>query len=356
MAIKLINRTCVDLKAACARKICQFFVLTIGIFNSCISQTRNPNWVNPFIPNKTDLFLHSTLYVNFEAPGEKGVLGGLIKELRLQAFVDFQHHTRLIIKNETYIEPERFVNDIIYGKQIKNRFNEIRLNYYNTITIPRDSLWLAHGITFDLDVGRIEWLPRFSSPQLILANIPLYLYPKQFWGAAVQVSIPLLKNKDVEISLRGHTGDLFKRERLRPTLEDAYITAKRFTDFKLGVEVQIGRALGYSHVINYAHITFSPLFEKVQCNIKLGKLPTFDESPYGIHFGISRKFKYLSIGGFYEKRLRESKNYKNAGIYWRLIGPPKLARFIRNYNINFSFNNNAAVAFIPLAQATIHHK
>ena len=126
--------------------------------------------------------------------------------------------------------------------------------------------------------------------------------------------------------------------------------------YSLGLSTQIGIAQGSQHIVNFAQILYKPKLENLQCDVRIGKLPTYDETPYGIHLGITRRFKYISLGGYYEKRLNQNTKGEIAGVQWNIIEPPKLAKFVSTFNLFYDFNTNTIWMWIPILKINIQYK
>jgi hypothetical protein len=120
--------------------------------------------------------------------------------------------------------------------------------------------------------------------------------------------------------------------------------------------MQFGIAQGCPEYINYAYLKYLPQWEKIHFTFKLGYLPTYGETPWGIHMGLYRNFKYIRLGGFYERRLNQNTTGEIGGITFGIIGPPKLAKFLRNFNVHFLLNSNKIWMMIPVVQLKIQHK
>lgn len=274
-----------------------------------------------------------------------GIDASFTDQMYVQANLQYSRNTELVIRNRT-----RSINN-----SLQNKFSDIYFNYRKNFKAKKNIKIFKYGSSLNLKVGVIEWFPIFTNVQLILENAEKYINPSQIYGGSIVSITPLTKDKSLRVQLGAHTGDLINNK-LDPEIFDLFLNYTKVFKYNLGISTQVGIAQGSQHVVNFAQITYQPKFEKLQLDIRAGKLPTHDESPYGIHLGLTRRFKYISLGGYYERRLNQDTQGEIAGIQWNIIGPSKLAKFVSSFNLYYDFNQNTIWMWIPILKIDINYK
>lgn len=293
------------------------------------------------IPQSTEISVRS----NFHWFLNDGFDTNFTDQMYVQVSLKYSSNFEFVVINKS-----KWINNFL-----QNKFSDVYLNYHNNFKANANIPVFKYGTFLNLKIGVIEWYPTYTNIQLILANADKFINPDQIYGASITSITPLTSDNSLTIHLSAHTGDLIHKK-LNPELLDLYTNYTKIFKYNLGLATQIGIAQGSQHVVNFAHILYQPKIEKMQFDFKLGKLPTIDESPYGIHVGFTRTFKYISIGGYYEKRLNQTAGTKIGGISWSIIGPPKLAKFVSAFNWIYDFNTNTIWMWIPILRIDIKNK
>jgi len=294
-----------------------------------------------FIPQTTSFSINS----NFHWFINEGIHGKFVDQMYINANLRYNRNLQIVVINKTKLK-----NDTL-----QNKFSDIYFNYTNNFKANAKIPIFKYGSYLNLKVGMLEWFPTFTNVQLILENAEKYINPSQIYGGSIISITPLTRDIALNIHLGAHTGDLIYNK-LDPELLDLYLNYTKIFKYSLGISTQIGIAQGSKHVVNFAHLLYQPKFEDIQFDVKIGKLPTIDETPYGIHLGFTRKFKYISLGGYYEKRLNQDTKGEIAGVSWSIIGPPKLAKFVSTFNLFYDFNTNTIWMWIPILKIDIRYK
>lgn len=294
-----------------------------------------------FIPRSTTIDLNT----NFHWFMHKGLNSKWTDQMYINARFKYTRNIDIVIVNKT-----KSVND-----KLENTFSDIYINYRNDFKANDKIPLFKYGSYLDLKIGMLEWFPTFTNVQLILENVDKYINPSHIYGGSVLSRTPLTRDKSLNFQLAAHTGDLIYND-LDPELLDLYLNYTKIFIYKLGISAQIGRAQGSKDFVNFAHIIYQPKLEEIQMDIKVGKLPTYEETPYGFHIGFSRNFKYISLGGYYEKRIDQNTKGNIAGVQWSIIGPPKLAKFVNTFNVFYDFNTTTLWMWIPIIKIDIQHK
>lgn len=240
------------------------------------------------------------------------------------------------------------------GDSVRHVLSDVRLSYYKLFT-PSDNIpVLSNGAILDVKLGMFEWFPTYSNVQQIIENADKFIYPSKIYGGSILLNSPLTKDQSLRFQFAAHSGDLINKE-LDPELLDVFLNYTRLFKYEIGVSAQVGQAQGSQHVVNYAHLLFQPKIEKLSFNVKLGKLPTYDNTPYGFHIGLSREFKYVLLGGYYERRLNQDTKGHIAGFSWHIKGPPALAKFVSTFSFIYDINSNTVWMWIPLLKIDIQY-
>lgn len=296
----------------------------------------------PFlIPQTTSFNVNS----NFHWFISDGINTNFTDQMYVRANLKYSRNFELVVINKTKLK-----NDTL-----QNKFSDIYFSYRNNFKANEEIPVFKYGSLMNIKVGILEWYPSFTNVQLILENAEKYMNPPQIFGGSINSNTPLTRDRSLIINLGAHTGDLINKK-LDPELYDLNMNYTKIFKYNLGISAQVGIAQGSQHLVNYAHILYQPKLEKMQIDVKIGKLPAYDVTPYGIHLGVTRKFKYISLGGYYEKRLNQNINGEIAGITWSIIGPPKLAKFVSTFNFFYDFNTNTIWMWIPIMKIDIQHR
>lgn len=284
-------------------------------------------------------------YSNFHWFLNDGFDANFTDHLYLRASLKYGRNFELVVINKT-----KFKSD-----SHQNKFSDIYCNYRGNIKDNARVPIFRYGTYLNLKIGVIEWYPTYTNVQLILENAEKFINPSQIYGGSIISITPLTRDKSLNINIGAHTGDLMHND-LDAELVNLFLNYTKKFKYSLGVSTQVGIAQGSRHVVNFAQVLYQPRLEKMQFDIRIGKLPTNDETPYGIHLGINRTFKYISLGGYYERRLNQETKGEIAGISWNIIGPPKLAKFVSTFNLFYDFNTNTIWMWIPLLKIDIQYK
>jgi hypothetical protein len=325
-------------------KINKFILLAFGyglLGISCILSQDSVKSVPFFVPQATS-FEVST---NFHWVTHDGIKDKFIDQMYINAYFKYIHGLQIVVTDKT-----KSVNG-----ETKSRFSDIYITYTDNFRANANIPVFKYGLYLNVKAGMQEWIPTFTNTQLILENAEKYINPQEIYGGSIVCSAPVTRDRAFSIYFGAHTGDVVHHY-TDPELLNLYASYTKMSRFNLGLSAQVGIAQGSRHIVNFAHLLYQPKFEELQCDIKAGKLPTVDAAPYGIHMGVKRDFKYISIGGYYEKRLYQNTRKQIAGISWHIIGPPKIAKFISTFNLFYDFNTNTVWMWIPFLKVDVQHR
>lgn len=294
-----------------------------------------------FIPQSTVVAINS----NFHWFIYDGFKGKFIDQAYISANIRYNRYIQIVIINKTKYN----------NSHLHNKFSDVYFNFTKNFKANTRAPIFKYVSFVNLKVGKLEFFPTYSNVQLILENADKFIEPRQIYGACIHTITPFLRDKSLNINLTAHTGDLIYRK-VKQELINLNMNYTKLFKYNLGVSVQVGIAEGSRHIVNFAHFLYQPKLKEMQFDFRIGKLPTHDESPYGIHVGFSRRFKYLVIGGYYEKRINQHFKGEIAGVQWNIIGPPKLAKLVSTFNFAYDFNMNTIWMWIPILKIDIKNK
>lgn len=270
--------------------------------------------------------------------------GFAMENFRLWTTLSIMRHLNFITLTESSVEKDAEWDD---WEARENRLAQCYLHYYRTFSL------LPYGFTLDAKAGKLEWYPNFSDMQFIVENIDLYEEPPSMYGASLRLTIPLNKKESLYAHFGGYSGDL-SADKIEPELKDAYlrVTPELFKD--VGLKAQIGQSEGTKHLVKEAYLSYAPtFFGNLTLDTRIGKLAGRDETPYGIHLGISRKFKYIELGGYYERRLEQDPDTEHIlGFYWTILAPEPLVKFINEFHIMYDTNSDTLHFTIPFLRVS----
>lgn len=319
------------------------FVNLIAISTIAHLACAQASW-NQLIPIKSELSLNTNFHWNLEESISKNEWD-LISQARLNGIITWSKYLTFNIVNEISFNK---------GQRVENEWRVFQLQYRRNIPTKKWPIF-KYGIRVDAKAGWLEWRPKLTNIQMIFDNADAYFNPSRFWGMSLYAVIPFTKDRALKLNIRGHSGDLFGKT-IEQNIQDVYINYQKTLKNKLGVSAQMGLAQGNQHFVNFAYFSYAPKWEDVKLTFKLGKLPARDETPYGVHFRISRTFKYIALGGYYERRLNQQTIEQIAGFSWRIVGPPKLLKIFSTFRLSFNFNTNTVLSNVPLFKVKVNHK
>ena len=319
-----------------------YLTILMYLISMAYSLAQTPAKQTPFFIPQSATF---SANANFHWYLNDGIDANICDQIHLRAELKYRNNLSLVILNKTNFK----------GNYRNNKFSDIYFAFFKSFRSNKKIPVFKYGTSLNLKVGVIEWYPSFTNVQLILENAEKFINPPQIYGGSLVSVTPLTNNKALTFHFGGHTGNLINHT-LDAELLDFYLNYTKVIKYDLGVAVQAGRAQGSQHIVNFANITYQPKLENLKFDIKAGKLPSVDQSPYGVHLGIVRTFKYIALGGYYEKRIDQHTRSEIAGIYWNIIGPPKLAKLISTFNLFYDFNTNRIWMWVPLIKLNIKYK
>lgn len=307
---------------------------------------------------RSDFFLKPralTLYANGNGMWEisEGVSGQWMDFLRIRGQLLLGWHLSLVAED---------ITRIYKNGPVVNELAQAYVQYSNAVSHKRKFPLFRYPTLITISTGKLVWYPTFRDPRLIAENIDLFKDPVSFYGISADLNMPLLRDRSLSIRISGHTGDLIGNA-TGPQLENLYVNFRHAIYKKFGIAVQVGIAQGSQHVINYAYLYYVPKIEQLQIGLKAGKLVSLDAIPYGFEISIERRFKYIAIGGYYQRRINQRSYFEQQkegsqifGFTWRITGPPKLKYIFDTYQFIYDSNTQTFRFIIPFCMANFFFK
>ncbi len=307
--------------------------------------------------NKTFFLKPRSLSFDFNGNGmwqiNEGLKGQWMDELRLRGQLQLVSNIGLVIENQT-----KFIKD---GDNI-NDISQAYIQYSKAFSHKGKFPLFKHSTFINIKVGKIEWYPTFQDIRLISENLDLFTNPYSFYGLSFNLRMPLLKDNSLVFNFSGHSGDIIEND-TKADIRNIYLSYnKEFID-DLGISIRVGKMQGCQHFINYAYLFYRPTIEKLQLGFKVGKLLSLDGIPYGFGVSIERKFKYIAVGGYYQRRINQKSYFEERntssqifGFTWRIIGPKKLKKVINTYQFIYDTNTETFRFVIPFFLSNIQFK
>ncbi len=268
-----------------------------------------------------------------------------MNEIRLWSSLSFPGHLSVcaVAKSRRDADP----TSSFWGKR-ETRLAEAYLRYYAKLPVP------PYGLRAIVKAGKVERYPRFSDLELIMENWDKYLNPDRFYGADVCLDIPLVRSGWLNAHADFSSGDLASSKPV-PVLYNAFLrlTPDLFVK-NFGLTAQVGRSEETKHWVSEAVVRYSPtVFRDLNVDLRAGRLPGRDSTPFGARISVWKPFKYIALGAYYERRLNQTAGTHLMGFSWRIIGPPWLARFMSTFLICYDTNTNTLWAHIPFVEVDI---
>ncbi len=322
------------------KKFLLLIILFIIFLCSRVSGQRFDGYSSMFSSYTTILDISS----NFHWRLADGINTNFVDKFKLNARFIFNKNIQFVFEDRIRYE----------NKNIKNKFADFYLNYTKRIKPNFEIPLFNYGTRLDIKLGIIEWIPTYTNIQLILENAEQFVNPSHIYGATLKSTTPLNAGNDLNLHFDAHTGDLLYND-IDAEIVNLFLDFRKTFKRQVGADIQAGLAQGSQHTLNFAYIFYTPQVENVSFTIKTGKLPSYDESPYGIHLGFMRKFKYIAVGAYYERRIDQNTKGEIAGISWSIIGPPALTKLVSTFNFYYDFNMDTIWMWLPLFNMSIRH-
>lgn len=254
-------------------------------------------------------------------------------------------------------------NNVILAAEVKsNKGNDAYWYEFNKRSTRLSQLYMQYSnmfpifkfdLTTNIRIGKLEYFPSYNEPQLILDNIDQFLNPPSFYGAIFTADMSFWKPIRLEGHFNANTADL-NNTNSKGSINDAYLSINPETKFKLGARVSAGKIQGTKYGVNEAYAYYSPMVQKIfRLDLRAGKLPGLDQTPYGVRIGGEGYFKYFALGAYYERRINQKNDEKFIGFYWRIINPPEVVSFLNSYQIIYDTNSDILRFNIPFLTITL---
>ncbi len=308
-----------------------FIIFNFSVF-PFISSSQNAYEKKP-VPVETTFQITSNYHWNIP----DGANGFFVDYLRAYFSFRLYNNLRFAAINESTFE----------GNTLHNDFPEYYVGYSFSSAMLKKPGILTHLEYLDLRAGRLRWFPKYSKITLFFSDPNSFIDPASFSGLSLYSRIMVIRKLNLKINIGAISGDVFTGDP-GARLYDLNVNWNQRVYKKLGFELQVGISQGSQHVVNWSYAYYEPKWNDVEFTLQAGKLPGYDESPYGMHVGLARNFNFIRIGGFYERRVDQHTRAEIAGITWGFIGNSTIAKIFNTFQINYDFNTNTVWVYIPV--------
>jgi hypothetical protein len=274
---------------------------------------------------------------------EEGLGGKWVDEIRFLGAVELSDEWRIVAVDEMRFD----------DNTTSNALTRAFIHYHKVFKFNKEKIGVPQSVSINVKAGLLEWYPSLNDPRLVAENIDKYFNPESFYGSSVQVRVPIDKKELLTAYVGAHTGDVLDAS-VKPALQDAYLILRLPLVKNTLINAQFGRYQGSKHLVNFCYLQYKPKVELVTFDVRAGKLPALDQSPYGIHIGVSRPFKFIEIGGYYQRRIDMIGNKQIFGVTWRFLKPKKLVEVMNTYNFLYDSNSNTLRFIIPFIHLNIN--
>jgi hypothetical protein len=273
---------------------------------------------------------------------DEGFGGKWVDEVRFTGAADLTEKWRVVAVDEMRFDDNRTSNNL----------TRVFIQYHNIFRFNKEKVLAPQSVSINLKAGLLEWYPALNDPRLVAENIDKYFNPQSFYGSSIQVRVPIDKKEILTAYLGAHTGDVLDAS-VKPALQDAYLMIKVPVVKNTQINAQVGKYQGSKHLVNFCYLQYKPTVELVTFDLRAGKLPALDQSPYGVHIGVIRPFKFIEIGGYYQRRLNMIGTKQIFGVTWRFLKPKKLVEVMNTYNFLYDSNTNTLRFIIPFIHLNV---
>lgn len=300
-----------------------------------------------FSQEETNSWLPKSVGIDLDADGKIGFgkvqSGFSANEIRLRSNITLHNNNRVVAVFKSRVPADKKWDD--WDSRI-NRLSEIYFQYSDNYRV------FERNLTVNAQVGKLEWFPRITDPRQILDNINLFIDPPNYYGGNLFLDYHMLPQWRVSGHFTGTTGDVIN-DNEKANVRDAFlrINPEFIKDF--GVNISTGKFQATKYAFNEAYAYYSPLlYERVRLDLRAGKLPGLDATPYGGRIGIEGQFEYIAVGGYFEQRLNQNKKERLLGFYWRILKPDELVNVLNTFHLLYDTDNDILRFIIPVFSIT----
>lgn len=271
-------------------------------------------------------------------------------------------------------------SDLIYTSAPETGNTNFRLAYLDINRKITKSKWIPKETRAYVKAGLLRWTPSYTDFVLISERyIDDFISDRNapYLGVASGVKVPILKHGRLTATIDAISGDLIDQE-VPVSIRNAHLqtqvqlfsnkeknfalwgeendSTKRFFS-ELSLSAQGGIADGYNDIFNYAFLAYELTYQQFSIELRGGRLPAFEQSPYGFGIYANRTFKYIKLGAYYQYRLnREIGTGQIAGFSFRIIRPQRLVEFWNAFNFWYNIYDNTFMFNVPLIRINMDFK
>ncbi len=310
-----------------------FFVFFVAAASSAAAQ-KSSSPSNKLIPSSSRVALFSEVLYSPNEP-----FSDAFRELRLNTDFFYPKGISFHTVSELALANRKLQN------QPQLRLAQAYIRWQKST--KKDSSVIAYSSS--LKVGHLQWFPPINQALVLAENINRFTQPLIFAGVDENFTLFVGKKRNLMIEVDVLVGDtLGTNSNLVFDFYNAFVRYKKVIYKNIVFNTQIGKALGYKHLVNYAYVSWRPKSEELQFDIQVGKLAGYEQSPFGASFGIERVFNAVAIGAFYQRRINQAEEKQIAGFTLQFLKPKWLATLTNTYSLYIDFSNRTVFMNIPL--------
>lgn len=254
---------------------------------------------------------------------------------------------------------------IVLSDQVRFYDNGVVVNYWeqayvNLFHYFSRNKFPPRGTRVYLKLGLIKWQSTYTDIILMSEKYMAdYLSPENrpLYGAGAGFYIPLIRKNILNAQFDDLMGWYQDSPHFTNMVKNAFLQGNLTIYKKLSVHAQAGLGDGYSKVLHYAYIAYKPKIESLYFDLRLGYLPGYESTPWGISIEVRRPFNFVELGGYYQYRFGWDPHAPQiAGFTFRFLKPKILVDIWNSYNFWYNFYDNTFYFSIPIIRFNLGFK
>jgi hypothetical protein len=279
---------------------------------------------------------------------EEGINGGWVDWLNFNANLTFPYYSIVFSDQLSFYDDGTIIN----------QWEQAYLNLFYFFTKAR--AFPQPGTRVSLKLGMIKWQPSYTDVVLVSEKyMSDYFSPENrpVYGACFGLYLPLVKKNMLNIRFDDLMGWYQDSENFTNEVKNAYLQGNLTIYKNLSIHAQAGLADGYTKVFNYGYLEYEPRIENLLFDFRLGYLPGYESTPWGISIEVRRPFNYVELGGYYQYRIGWDPHAAQiAGFTFRFLKPKTLVDIWNSYNFWYNFYDNTFYFNIPFIRINLGYK
>jgi hypothetical protein len=303
-------------------------------------QPKKPSWIKP-------LSLYADIHGHLTWHFDEGINGAWVDWINFSSNLSFRFFNIVLSDQVRFYDNSTIIN---VWEQAYINFSHV---FYKSKIIPnRTSIYLKAGL--------IKWQPTYTDIVLVSEKYMTdYMSPynRPLYGAGFGFFLPVLKNNLLNLQFDDLMGWYQDSAGFTNSVKNAFLQGNLTLYKKLSIHAQAGLADGYTKVLNYAYLEYEPKIESLFLDFRLGYLPGYENTPWGISVYVRRPFNYVELGAYYQYRIGwDPQAAQIAGFTFRFLKPEKLVEIWNAYNFWYNFYDNTFYCNIPFIRINLGFK